>query len=116
MPYLRVPFSLDDDFDTAEYVRSTNGKVVTLTIRETPGSSECFSVLDDLLVQKGVARRVRVGEANSMMMTSESLVETVVAMLREDPLLLLRTDVPSGITRRRREYMENMEFGRQLAP
>lgn len=116
MPYLRVPFTFDADCDEAFFYGEKRGRADLLEIREMPGSSECFEVLDPMLAKLGVTRRIRIGGAESTIMSSQELCDTVAGLLDEDPLLLLRSTDPSPVTVRRREFMENEMLRRPLAP
>jgi len=105
MPYLRVPFTLDRDYDQAWYVEEKGRQARRLVIHETPGSSEGFHVLDRRLVEMGVSRPARIGQADSTIMKSQDLCDAVVSMLNENPLTFLNVKSGSAITERRREFM-----------
>ncbi|MCC6548313.1 AAC(3) family N-acetyltransferase [Candidatus Sumerlaeota bacterium] len=106
MPYLRVPFTIDDLYDEAWYIDSRGAPAKFLAIREMPGSSEGFEVLDNLLIQKNIATRCVVGDATSTIMSAPRLCDHVMQLLQEDPLLLLDHPNPSEITKRRRAIIE----------
>lgn len=105
MPYLAIPFAENVPYETAFSIPAPGAPPTEVRLNEVPGSSEGFEVLDHLLLEKGVAETCLVGDAESTLMTSRDLCETVVALLRADPLLLLRGAKPSEINRRRLAYM-----------
>lgn len=107
MPYLRVPFTDDGTPDTAYYLDRRGGDPIYLQINETPGSSEGFDVLDDLLMARQVSQRVMIGAAQSFIMESSRLCDVVVEELKNDPYLLLSGEAPSAITLKRRRYMDD---------
>ncbi len=107
VPYLNVPFSETLDYDTAWSVTARSTAPEYHAIFEMPGSSEGFSVLDELLIQMGVVTSVTIGNASCQIMESQKLCDTVVRLLKEDPALLLRPEEkPSEITVKRRRYLE----------
>lgn len=106
MPYLSVPFDDTLHHEIAFYIDEPGGRPRELTIREVPGSSEGFAVLDSILQDRGILRRVAVGGADCQLMQSAALCREVESMLRRDPLLLLQGANPSEINRRRRAFME----------
>lgn len=108
VPYLAVPFSEDDSHDEAWYAEAPGSEAHVLFITEMPGSSEGFVLLDRLLEDQGLARRVQVGRAESWLMESQPVCEFVVARLRENPFLFLFGEHPSEITLRRRRYVQRL--------
>lgn len=106
VPYLSVPFDETLRHEIAFYIDEPGGRPRELTIHEVPGSSEGFAVLDSILQDRGVVRRVAVGCADCQLMESAALCREVESMLRRDPLLLLQGANPSEINRRRRAFME----------
>ena len=108
MPYLSVCFTIDADYDEAWYRDEPGGEAKFLPIREMPGSSEGFELLDDLLVDLGVSTRVVVGEAPCQLMQSERLCAVVEEMLRGNPFLFLRATEPCEITKEGRAYIESL--------
>lgn len=106
MPYTKIPFSQGERYDLAHYIPGPNEKNKVLSIHETPGSSEGFSVLDHLLSDMGVAKAVEIGSAPSWIMESSSLCEAVEGLLEENPLLFLSSETPSEISKKRLRYMQ----------
>ncbi len=108
MEYLRVTFMEGGSGEPAWYLDEPEGRPRKLVLREVPGSSEGFAILDEVLVRQGVARRVRIGSADSQIMDSQALCDEVVNLLREDPTVFLRDENASEISRRRRDYMHDL--------
>lgn len=105
VPYLEVPFSETADFDAAWYVPGPGECPKLLRIMRMPGSSGGFGVLDELLVQTGVASEGWVGKAPVRMMEAPALCDRVRGLLERNADLLLRHDSSSAITRRRLRYL-----------
>ena len=106
--YFDVHFSEDAEFDQAHYRDPEDGRVRELLIREMPGSSEGFDVLEAPLREAGIVRAVNVGRAVSRLMPAAPLCEFIRRQLIEDPTLLLQSPTPTPITLRRLEFMENL--------
>lgn len=105
LPYLDVPFSETADFDEAWYEERHGGPVRMLKIRQMPGSSEGFAVLEHLLAGKGLFHHGQVGNAGAVVMNAGDLCEAILGFLARQPDLLLRHEPGSPITRRRLEHL-----------
>lgn len=107
-PYLKLPFEENSDFDTAYYRESALGSPVLTPIREMPGSSEGFSILDDALLAAGIAKQGVFGEARAMVMEAKALTGYVVDLLKRQPDAFLHHPDASEITRRRLQFIVSL--------
>lgn len=105
VPYFAVHFTPNAEHDEAWYV-DDQGQQQLLRITEMPGSSEGFDVLEEPLQAMNVTQHVRIGQAHSQIMDSQALCSATIRLLHDNPALLLQTENPSEITRRRRRFME----------
>ena len=87
-----------------------------LAIREMPGSSEGFDVLDEVLVREEIATRCALGDALCTIMPAQRLCDFVVRLLKEDPLMFLNHENPSEITKRRRAIVESQLTMNRTSP
>ena len=116
VPYLQIPFTIDDLYDEAWYVDAPSGEARMLAIREMPGSSEGFDVLDEVLVREEIATRCALGDALCTIMPAQRLCDFVVRLLKEDPLMFLNHENPSEITKRRRAIVESQLTMNRTSP
>ena len=85
-PYINIPYN--DDFARPVKVLR-NGKIENFVIRECPGCSEGFGVVDTRLRQKGAARIKKVGNADAQLAKGRGIIDCAVEMLKEDVFALL---------------------------
>lgn len=107
MPYFQVPFSTTAPYDEAWYYPDRHTPARRLVIREMPGSSEGFSVLDAYLAGRGITQQVLMGRAASTIASASDLCQAVVELLHGNPIALLGQDNPSEISVRRLDFMKD---------
>jgi aminoglycoside 3-N-acetyltransferase len=59
---------------------------------EYPGCSEAFGAVESALRKRGVIRDSEIGAASIQLMRGRDLIETVIEVVREDPVLFLCTN------------------------
>ena len=86
VPYLPIPF--DEHFARPMLVLR-DGKKEFFVVRECPGCSENFNVLNGRLERAGIVRTGLVGNALTKLMNGRDFIRCVVEVLREDTTALL---------------------------
>ncbi len=90
MPYVRLPY--DASWGPDVQVAQRDGTVVRYAQREFPGCSSRFGLIADSLQQNGLVRHGKLGGADTQLMDAAGLVDTAVALLRQNNGLFLCTD------------------------
>lgn len=111
LPYLDVPFSETADFDAAWYLPAPGEGPRLLRIRQMPGSSGGFAVLDDLPAVRALIQEGMVGRARAQVMSAEAVCREVCALLERNPDLLLRHEQGSAISQRRLAHLYRLRPG-----
>lgn len=95
-PYLHVPKRPDAP------VRMSNGSVVMKAYVECPGCSADFAKVERPMREADLIIDVRIGNARCQLMNAQALVDTVVAMIHQQPDAVLcdRPDCWSCVARR----------------
>lgn len=101
LPYVRIPFSKGQEFETAVIYRA--GKpVVELKLYEAPGCSRGFHKAEPALRKAGIIQDGRVGQAAVQLFSGQALLDVMVKKLKENPALLLCDVEDCSICPRRR--------------
>jgi aminoglycoside N3'-acetyltransferase len=86
VPYLPIPF---DDSHILPLLVLRDGREESFVVRECPGCSENFNVLNKHLERAGIVRTGLVGNALTKFMNGRDFIRCVVEVLREDTTALL---------------------------
>ncbi len=86
VPYLPIPF---DEHYAHPMLVLRDGKKEFFIVRECPGCSENFGVLNERLERVGIVRTELVGNALTKLMNGRDFIRCVVEVLREDTTALL---------------------------
>lgn len=105
LPYIEVPFTSDQDFEVAWFFNES-GQIEYTEIREMPGCSRGFRVIEPMLKERGVLKETRVGEAPCQLLEMEKFVAAAIEILQEDPILLLCSTPGCIICPKRLERMK----------
>lgn len=108
LPYVKIGFTNDVDFETAWY-QTDDSEIRFTKIREVPGCSRGFRVIEPELVKRGVLQKVKIGEANSQLLNLTDLVSATCEILPANPTMLLCRVANCGICPKRRTYMESLQ-------
>lgn len=104
VPYVNVCFNDDFDYELGWFFNE-NRQVEYVEVHEVPGCSRGFRKIEPLLSTAGVMKNVRIGKAESQVLSLRELVPVVQRALATDPTLLL-CDIPNcAICPRRRMFM-----------
>ena len=82
-----------------------NGKPARVRLAEDfPGCSKSFDVVSGPLQAAGIEKRVTVGDAECLLLKARPMLEVVIGMIREQPDVLLCSDItcePCALRRRK---------------
>lgn len=107
LPYINVCFSENTDFEIA-WFHNADDQIEFTPIREVPGCSRGFRSIEPALEERGILSRVYVGNAECQVLNMRSLVDAALAVLQDDPTLLLCNLDHCGICPKRRVYMKQL--------
>jgi aminoglycoside 3-N-acetyltransferase len=107
LPYIRVCFSDDVDYETAWY-HNGNDEIRFMKVNEVPGCSRGFRAIEPALISRGILRQVYVGDATSQLLYLPDLVTAATEILAQNPTLLLCHVPNCGICPKRRSFMQNL--------
>jgi len=101
-PYCTINYD-HDSWGEDLHEKLSDGSVVIHRQTEFPGCSGGFDVIDGVLSERGLIRYGKIGNADSRLVEASGMIETVTAMIRSRPDILLckRPDCPSCPPRRR---------------
>ncbi|MFH1477304.1 MAG: AAC(3) family N-acetyltransferase [Verrucomicrobiota bacterium] len=105
-PYLPIPF--DERFARPMLVLR-DGKKELFIVRECPGCSENFGVLNERLKRAGIVRTGLVGNALTKLINGRDFIRCVVEVLREDTTALLCANPKCGFCPKAREAARSRE-------
>lgn len=109
VPYLKVCFTDDVDFESAWY-RTDDSEIRFTRIYEVPGCSRGFRVIEPELVRREILQTVYVGDSTSQLLSLPDLAAAASEILKENPALLLCRVPNCGICPKRRSFMENLSM------
>ena len=101
LPVSDIPYR---DFWGKTALAYRSGERVEVEVKDFPGCSANFRVVDGLLESKGLITRARICRADAMLMDSQPVVDVVAARLREQPDWLFCKSIacePCHLRRRR---------------
>lgn len=105
VPYVNVCFSDDFDYELGWFFNE-NRQVEYVEVHEVPGCSRGFRKIEPFLSADGILKNVRIGSAESQLLSLRDLVPGVKQALATEPTLLL-CEIPNcAICPRRRMFME----------
>lgn len=107
LPYVNVAFSEGQDFEVAWFINE-HKEVEYTPIREVPGCSRGFRVVEEPLRSKGVLHDVVIGHARSQLLDLNDLIAAMMELLEKDPVMLLCNTENCGICPKRRAYMKKL--------
>jgi len=100
-PYLNAYCS--EEYARPMKVEGPDGRVSSVTLKECPGCSEGFDVVEARMEMKGLIRRGMVGHAESMLMRGKDIINMAMEILEENALRLLCTRPECKVCARARE-------------
>ena len=103
LPYNAIPFR---EFWGRTALVERDGRVVEVALKEEfPGCSARFGTADDYLTERGIAKRVRICQSDSMLISAADMVRAVVERLREEPAWLLCDSLACEPCNRRKQLL-----------
>jgi len=106
VPYLRIPYTIGQDFETAWFINA-RGETETTQVLEIPGCSRGFGCLEPSLSKAGILRSVKVADAACQVVESRALLEAILELLTLQPCALLCQNPDCRICHRRRQTIPN---------
>jgi aminoglycoside 3-N-acetyltransferase len=87
LPYNGIPFR--QFWGITALVEKENGVIEVPLVPEFPGCSANFGIADNYLLKKGIIKRGKICNADSMLLNIRDMIDAVVIKLREQPSWLL---------------------------
>jgi aminoglycoside 3-N-acetyltransferase len=105
-PYLPIFCWFHKGWKPTALVRQNNGPAAVVDCGHAPGCSQRFDRLQRLAEREGLVRRVRFGEASSLLFSAAKLLDRAVVALRRRPQLLLCEAGACRACDERRSFLE----------
>lgn len=101
LPYINIPFSDNVDFEMA-WFHNQHKEIEFAPIREVPGCSRGFRAIEKALIDLGVLKTAKVGQASCQVLDMGNLASATQQILAKSPALLLCHQAHCAICPKRR--------------